>query len=66
MFDFSHIATFVVGAAFSFAVTRIANKLNGTDTLKADYAWLKNEYAKVLAKLSNAPAAPATPVAPTA
>jgi hypothetical protein len=44
---------FLIGAAFSFAVTRIANKLNGTDTLKADYAWLKDEYAKLLAKFNS-------------
>jgi hypothetical protein len=59
----THLLAGLVGAAFSFAVTRIANKLNGTDTLKQDYEYLKGLYHDALAKLHAGNAV--APVAPT-
>ncbi len=61
----SHILAGLVGAAVSFAVTRLANHLNGTDTAKADLAWLKAEYAALLAKFQSGSAV-APPAAPAA
>jgi hypothetical protein len=51
---------FLLGAAVSFAVTRLANHLNGTDALKADFDLLKARYADALSRL-NAVTTPATP-----